>query len=202
MVEKRNSLLLRAMVCGLVLTVLWSSFTASAAGETLSEKIVRLHVVANSDSEQDQRVKLFVRDAVLQEAEAICEGAETAEQASAQLCVHLGAIEQAANEALRQNGCDDEAGVTVTNAYFSTREYESFTLPAGTYRTLRVTIGEGKGHNWWCVVFPSLCLPAAQEEAMETLPKSATEVIQNPERYRIGFKLTEWVESLRNTLDF
>lgn len=202
MKQRTSSLLLRAMLCGFILTVLWGSFTTSATGETLSDRLIRLHVVANSDQAEDQRVKLLVRDAVLQTAEELCAGAETADEASTRLCVHLGAIEEAANEVLRQNGVDQPAKVELTNAYFPTRRYESFSLPAGTYRTLRITLGAGEGHNWWCVVFPALCLPAAQEGAMDTLPPSAREVISQPQRYRIGFKLTEWYESLRNALDF
>lgn len=129
--------------------------------QALAEKIIRLHVVAASDSPEDQRIKLLVRDAVLREAEAAllsCKAPEDALRGS------LLEIEQAANAALRKAGAEQRAQVKLQKELFSTREYETFRLPAGTYRTLRVTIGEGQGHNWWCVVYPALCLAASSEE--------------------------------------
>lgn len=129
--------------------------------QALAEKIIRLHVVAASDSPEDQRIKLLVRDAVLHEAEAALSSGMAPEDA---LRGSLLEIEQAANAALRKAGAEQRAQVKLQKELFSTREYEIFRLPAGTYRTLRVTIGEGQGHNWWCVVYPALCLAASSEE--------------------------------------
>lgn len=127
--------------------------------QMLDGQLVRLHVVGASDSTEDQSVKLRVRDAVLE-----CVGSlgnpETVEEAKALLRENLPAIEQAANRAL--NGLET-ATVTLCREVFPIREYESFTLPSGVYESLRVRIGEAEGRNWWCVVFPSLCLPAAGE---------------------------------------
>lgn len=129
--------------------------------QALAGKIIRLHVVAASDSQDDQRIKLSVRDAVLRETKALLSAPGEAE---ALLGQKLSQIEKAANEALLQEGSRAKASVTLQNELFPTREYETFRLPAGTYRTLRVTIGEGQGHNWWCVVYPSLCLAASSED--------------------------------------
>ena len=133
--------------------------------QRLAEKMIRLHVVANSDAPEDQRQKLLVRDAVLQEAaRALEEGGRPEES----LRAHLSQLECAANETLRRLGSREQASVCLRNELFPTREYETFRLPAGVYRTLRVTIGEGEGHNWWCVVYPALCLPASADDLEET----------------------------------
>ena len=124
----------------------------------LAEKLVRLHVVANSDSPSDQAIKLRVRDAVLAAAEPVLGSADDPEQA---LAAELPALECAAAEMLRALGREESVSVTLQNERFPTRDYETFSLPAGIYRTLRVTIGAGEGHNWWCVVFPTLCTAAS-----------------------------------------
>ena len=126
----------------------------------LAEKLVRLHVVANSDSPSDQAIKLRVRDAVLAAAEPVLGSADDPEQA---LAAELPALECAAAEMLRALGREESVSVTLQNERFPTRDYETFSLPAGVYRTLRVTIGAGEGHNWWCVIFPSLCVPATAD---------------------------------------
>lgn len=189
----------RALVCGFVLAAAAGWFPFAASCETLPENVVRLHVVANSNSAGDQAVKLKVRDAVLEEASRWCGDAKDREQVNAALCVHLDSIRQAAEEALRENGVSDRVSVQVTDQYFPTREYEEFSLPAGTYRALRVTIGEGRGKNWWCVVFPALCLPAAgdREEALSILPEGQREAVTHPQKYRVKFKAVELYEELR-----
>ena len=137
--------------------------------QKLAEKLIRLHVVANSDTQEDQRVKLLVRDAVLCAAADALEGEHDPEAA---LRKNLSAIERAANETLASLGSGDTAKVSFKRELFPTREYETFRLPAGVYRSLRVTIGAGEGHNWWCVVFPALCLPANAED-FETVCEAA-----------------------------
>ena len=164
---KQNKLLGKALVCGFVMAMITSFFPFAAACGGLPENVVRLHVVANSDSEEDQSVKLLVRDAVLEEAAKWYGGAQSMEEASSQLCTHLQSLGETARTTLAENGMEYSAKVEMTEMYFSTRDYGTFRLPAGRYRTLRVTLGEGQGKNWWCVVFPSLCLPAAGETAYQ-----------------------------------
>ena len=202
MKNEQKKLLFRAVFCGFLLAVTASFFPFAAASAELSDEVVRLHIVANSDSAEDQRVKLLVRDAVLQEAAGWYGDAKTMEEANSALCVHLGAIESAANDVLQKSGSADRATVQMTDQYFPTRDYETFSFPAGKYRTLKITIGEGKGHNWWCVVFPALCLPAAEEDAFSTLTQAQRELVQQPERYQVKFKAVEWFEALRSMLDF
>lgn len=194
--------LAKALLCGFLLAALGSFFPFAAASQQLPQNIIRLHVVANSNSPADQAVKLQVRDAILAQSAAWYTGAQAMEDANFAICTHLQSITQAANRTLQANGFPPTAKAQVTDMYFSTRDYETFSLPAGTYRTLRVTIGEGKGRNWWCVVFPALCLPAASEaeDVLSALPESQRDIVEHPQKYQVEFKLVEWYERLRAML--
>ena len=137
------------------------------AGEqrALAEQMVRLHVVANSDSEEDQAVKLLVRDAVLTQASPWLEEAATQEEAMEILAKHLPELARVGAETAG-NGVAVTASIE-EDAWFPTKEYEDFALPAGKYSALRITLGKGEGHNWWCVVFPPLCLGSVSETVAE-----------------------------------
>ena len=134
--------------------------TLVADRQRLRQELIRLHVVAESDSEEHQAVKLQVRDAVLDSLQADLRNLADLEQAKAYLRENLPRIRSVANAVLREAGFDTEAAVTLCPEAFDTRVYDTFTLPAGVYESLRITIGEGEGKNWWCVSFPSLCMPA------------------------------------------
>ncbi len=198
---RKRRLLGRALVCGFVLAALCSFFPFAAACGQLPRDVVRLHVVANSNGAEDQAVKLLVRDAVLEEAARWYQGAGSMEEASSQLCTHLQSIAGAARQVLGEQGVGYSATAQMTEMYFPTRDYGDFRLPAGRYRTLRVTLGEGAGKNWWCVVFPSLCLPAAtQEEALLTLPEGERQVVEGGQDVQVKLKAVELWESLREWL--
>ncbi len=198
---RKRRLLGRALVCGFVLAALCSFFPFAAACGQLPRDVVRLHVVANSNGAEDQAVKLLVRDAVLEEAARWYKGAGSMEEASSQLCTHLQSIAGAARQVLGEQGVGYSATAQMTEMYFPTRDYGDFRLPAGRYRTLRVTLGEGAGKNWWCVVFPSLCLPAAtQEEALLTLPEGERQVVEGGQEVQVKLKAVELWESLREWL--
>ncbi|MCI9553451.1 MAG: stage II sporulation protein R [Acutalibacter sp.] len=188
---------LRVLAAGFLLTVLAGWFRVAASSQRLPESVLRLHVVANSDSPQDQALKLKVRDAVLAEADRWCAGAETLEEANFQVCTHLEAITAAARRRVEAEGSSQRVNAQVTELAFPEKDYQGFTLPAGRYRALRVTLGEGEGQNWWCVVFPALCLPAASGDPLAQLPQDQREVAENPEGYRVELKLVEWYEALR-----
>ena len=198
---RKRRLLGKALVCGFVLAALCSFFPFAAACGQLPRDVVRLHVVANSNGAEDQAVKLLVRDAVLEEAARWYQGASSMEEASSQLCTHLQSIAGAARQVLGEQGVGYSATAQMTEMYFPTRDYGDFRLPAGRYRTLRVTLGEGAGKNWWCVVFPSLCLPAAtQEEALLTLPEGERQVVEGGQEVQVKLKAVELWESLREWL--
>ena len=157
---------------------------------------LRLHVIAASDSQTDQRLKLAVRDAVLSTGAALFDGSLTAEQAESRLSPRLAALQYAAEKTLRSNGCFDRVRVELKKEYFPERIYENITLPPGIYKAVKVTIGKGEGHNWWCVIFPPVCLPESSSAAVETLDRGERNALTHPERYRIRFKTAQIAEDL------
>lgn len=164
------------------------------------QEVLRLHILANSDSEADQALKLRVRDAVLEETGGLFAAAGTLEEAQAAALENLPAIEAAARRALAEAGSDAPVKAELTRMYFNTREYgEDTTLPAGEYQALRLSIGEARGRNWWCVMFPPLCVPAAETAVEGQESKAAAEDIEalNQEpHYRLSFAVVEWLEEL------
>lgn len=142
--------------------------TLYADRKALNENLIRLHVIANSDSEEDQQLKLQVRDAVVEKLRESMQDLPSVEEAKAYLQEHLPELEDFVNQVIRELGSTDRAVVTLSRESYDTREYDTFSLPAGYYESLRIVIGEGEGENWWCVVFPSLCLPATSEDFSDT----------------------------------
>ena len=135
--------------------------------QALRNDILRLHVVANSDSEEDQAVKLRVRDAVLAALEEGIEKVTDPKEAVAYAKTMIPKLTKVANRVLAEAGFDDTVQISVGQGEFPLREYETFRLPSGVYQALKVVIGEGEGQNWWCVVFPELCNGATSEEFVE-----------------------------------
>lgn len=170
--------------------------------QNLAEKTIRLHVVANSDSPEDQAQKLRVRDEILQEVSRLTAHCTTAQEAEAVLSLHLSELAQTAEAFLRQEGSAYSVETLLTVEQFSTRHYDGFSLPAGMYSALRVNIGAASGKNWWCVVFPSLCTAAtgeAMEEAAEVGGYSDGEyrlITGGEHRYTLRFKALEWLADL------
>ena len=184
---------------GLTLTAgVW----AGASEAALANRVLRLHVVANSDSEGDQARKLLVRDAVLSRAAQLLDGVDDRGRAEALLRPHLDELAQAGADALARTGNHDPVAVTLTDQWFPTKEYDGFSLPAGRSRALRVTIGAGEGRNWWCVVFPPLCLGSVTEESVETaaggvLSEDQVSLITGQDGgYVLKFRIIEWWEEL------
>ena len=172
-----------------------------ASSSALSDRVLRLHVVANSDTQADQSVKLRVRDAVLNVLSYAMGAMPTLEEAKAYLQTHLPEIRQAANTALKQAGSSLEAAVTLVKEAFPQRIYDTFRLPAGVYETLRITIGQGEGKNWWCVLFPTLCVPASSagfEAAAVSagMPEDLSHTLsgQTPD---IRFRLLDWLGEIK-----
>ena len=130
----------------------------------LREDLIRLHVVANSDSAKDQELKLQVKNAIVAYLQPLVEDFTDKDEALAYINDNITSIEQVANEVLADQGSECRATAQIDLEAFDTREYQTFSLPAGVYDSLRIKIGDGCGRNWWCVVFPSLCLPATTEE--------------------------------------
>ncbi len=161
------------------------------------ENVVRLHILANSDSEEDQMLKLKVRDAVTVTAAGWLDGATDAEMALRMAAEKLPQIQAVAQQTVREAGYPYAVTAQLCEMYFTTRQYDAVTLPAGTYEAVRLTIGSGEGKNWWCVVFPPLCLGAAtKEEALTDVLDASQQALVTDSRYQVRFKLLEWFEAL------
>ena len=179
---------------------------ANASEAALASRVLRLHVVANSDSEGDQARKLLVRDAVLARASQLLEGVHDRQEAEAILAPHLDELAQAGAEALARTGSHDQVSAALTGQWFPTKEYDGFALPAGQYRALQVTIGAGEGRNWWFVVFPPLCLASVAEESVETaaegvLSEDQVALITGRDGgYVLKFRLIEWWQELTGSI--
>ena len=173
----------------------------SGQQNALSEKLVRLHVIGASDSVEEQAVKLRVRDAVLSAVEPLLTEAQGPGEVRAVLGAHL--------EELARAGAEAAGGRPVTAAleedvWFPTRRYTGFSLPAGQYTALRLTVGEGQGRNWWCVVFPPLCTSAVSETAAQAAgltPGQVGLITEEDASYEIRFKTIELWENLCEKLE-
>ena len=172
----------------------------------VSDSVLRLHVLANSDRAEDQALKLKVRDAVLHEASTILPEQVTVSQAERLLGDNLDRLAAAGAAVVAREGYDYPVSAGLEDVWFPTKEYEDFSLPAGEYRALRIVIGEGNGQNWWCVVFPPLCLASVSETAAETaLQAGMTEqqvalLTGETEGYVVKFKMLELWEQLKLVL--
>ena len=185
-----------ALMFGILVAVVAGSWLTREQQE-LADSVIRFHVIANSDTEEDQALKLAVRDRVLEEAEGLYPEGATLEQAQAALEGHLNTLAAAGRAVVEEQGYDYPVSARLEDCWFPTKEYEGFALPAGNYTALRVTIGEGKGQNWWCVAFPPLCLGAASETVDQALeagyftPDQGALVTGDGEQYVLKFKAME-----------
>ncbi|HIZ29923.1 MAG TPA: stage II sporulation protein R [Candidatus Fournierella merdipullorum] len=175
-----------------VLTCWMSSFCALA--DEVRANTLRLHVQANSDSEADQALKLIVRDAVLEEMGPVFAAAESEAQAAAIAEESLPQLQACVERTLQEQGSGLSARVYLTEMYFDTTYYEDFTLPAGVYDALRVELGAHAGKNWFCVLYPGLCLPAAGEAAV--YPTEAQQNLVEAPKVEVRFAALEWLEHL------
>ena len=174
--------------------------------DQLADKVVRLHILANSDSEEDQALKLRVRDRVLERATELLEQTGDRREAEEVLQSHMPELERIAAEEISDCGYEYDVTAEVANTMFPTKEYDGFTLPAGEYLALRIIIGEGNGHNWWCVVFPPLCTTAAADVPASALAAGFDEeevalVTEENEGYVLKFKAMEWWEAIREKIE-
>lgn len=190
-----------SLLIGLIIAVILTSITSFAKdASSIRNDVLRLHILANSDSETDQSIKLAVRDAILENSNDLFDGSK--ELSDAIICAkkNLERIEEIANKKLESLGAEYRANAEVCNMYFETREYENFTLPAGEYNAVRITLGKAEGKNFWCVLFPSLCIPAAQDDKkiQQVLSESEIDAITSP-KYKPKFAIIEFFESLKKS---
>ena len=192
------------MAALLLATVIIAAFPTEAEGE-IYEDTLRLHILANSDTEEDQALKLSVRDGLLKKYGDQLSAASDADGAVEIAEEMLGEIESYAEQIMRAEGYEYEARATVSVEWYETRDYEDFSLPCGYYRSLRVVIGEGEGKNWWCVMYPPLCMDMAStdtpsDDGIVDYTREEMLLVRGG-RYNVKFKALEILSSLFSKKD-
>lgn len=190
-----------AAALGILLAILFGNYADFAHRlENLRSNVLRLHILADSDSIEDQEVKLLVRDALLAQSERLFAGCETLDEMKARAWEERETIRLIAQQTLEDYGSTDTVTVQLAEMEFDTRVYDEITMPGGEYAALRILIGSGEGHNWWCVMYPPLCLPAVTADAY--FDAETEELLTEPEQYEIKFKCAElwekWHEKENN----
>ena len=194
-----------ALLIGLAAALAWGAWSLGTQRQ-LADRVVRLHVLANSDSREDQALKLKVRDRILEVAEPLLEDSSDREEAEIALTAALPQLEQAAEAEIAAAGYDYSVTARLEETEFPTREYDGFALPAGEYLALRVVIGAGEGQNWWCVVFPPLCAAASADVPAVAVAAGLSEdqvslITEEDQGYQLKFKAVEWWNALRQKLE-
>lgn len=189
-----------SVALGLVLTLLFSVVSFGLTCNNIRSEVVRLHILANSDSDIDQNIKLIVRDKLLQSGNELFSGNMAVETAYGILSDNRDTVEAYINNILIEEGFNYTSNVYLVKEYYPTRSYETFTLPAGEYLSLKIILGNGEGHNWWCVMFPPLCLPAASQntDLNAVFNDECVEIIKYSDKYEIRFKIVEIFERIRS----
>ncbi len=172
-----------------------------ARAENLYASVIRIHVIANSDSKEDQEDKLAVRDRILEYVKENFSSTDSVSVAKKEMEASLGALEQVAREELSRRGKNESVRISLTKEVYPTRHYDSFSLPAGEYCSLQIKIGSATGKNWWCVLFPPMCLESslAPEDALVEAGmerENARVVTRGTKKYRVRFKIIElWAQA-------
>ena len=185
-------LFLKAFTVATILTILYTMIPFSAECSSVSNEVFRLHILANSDSDCDQNLKLKVRDAVLDYTKNIYKNADSITNAEKLTDENLQKIADKAKKVVEKNGYNYSVKAQIKEMYFDTRYYGNITMPSGKYKALRITIGKGEGHNWWCVMYPCVCVGASTN--YNSLKENTTDkeysIMVNGD-YKYQFKIVE-----------
>lgn len=192
----------RILICGLFAALCWSAVLISDR-KKLNDGLIRFHVVAHSDSSADQAIKCNVRDVVLESIQTDLQKVSDISEARAYLQSNLPKIQRLVNQTLEDMGFSGGSQILLGKERFPVRHYETFSLPAGVYESLRIVIGDGQGKNWWCVSFPTLCLPATSVDFSETAVSAGfsprlAETLSGNEKYEIRFYFLNQLGKLEN----
>ncbi len=185
------------LMCLVVLACLVSMSRFNNCCDEIKSDVLRLHILANSDSDEDQNLKLLVRDRILSDTGEVFSQASTYEEAVAAAQKSLPKIIESARDEIVRNGYDYTVSAKLDYADFNTRHYDGYTLPAGDYMAVNIYIGEGEGHNWWCVMYPSICV-SASADIDNKMSSDEVDVIKNYDKFKVKFKLLEWYEELKS----
>lgn len=188
----KNRILIKQIIC-MVLALLFAVCTTGILTEAkvirvqkkMAEEVFRFHVLANSDSERDQALKMKVKEGVIAYMKESLLNQESVEVTKAWAFSHLDKIEEISEEILRQHGCNDIVVAEVTNCYFPDKTYGDITFPKGNYDALRIRIGEAQGQNWWCVLYPNLCFIDAVHAVVPEEGKKDLRNVLDEEEYEM-----------------
>ncbi len=191
-----------SILCGLIAAILMSFFGCLKQTENLEKNVLRLHILANSNSKEDQNVKLKVRDEILKNFDFNTYNNDI-NKSKQKIRSELKDIESVAKKTLEKEGSTDCVKAKLEKTYFNTREYKDFSMPAGVYDALRIEIGNAKGKNWWCVMVPSMCVPAASEKqkAINTFNDGEKDLITKGGKTEIRFKSIEIFKNILHYVD-
>ncbi len=189
-----------SLLCGLLCAVFMSLASFDASCEDLRTNVLRLHIIANSDSAADQNLKLKIRDQILAESGNLFDGITDTDEAVLRAEQNLALYRDIADRVIAENGFSYKSEVFLGESYFETRVYDDFTLPAGYYKSLIVKVGEAKGKNWWCVIFPQMCIPAAKADLSLTVEEKSKEIAEQQNRYIMRFKIVEIYEKIKKSI--
>lgn len=187
---------MKILVCTFVISVLLSAVPFESTCSELQQDVLRLHILANSDSSFDQQMKLDIRDRVIETISPLYSDAQSKQDAIEITQDNLQLITDTAQSVVELYDCDYSVKAQITNMYFDTRYYDDFTMPAGMYDTLQITIGEAKGKNWWCVMYPSLCVGASSKQSMKDDLSSDEYTVITADDLEFRFKIVEYFEKI------
>lgn len=192
----------KALLCGFIVSVACSFVNFSGKCDNISNKVFRLHIIANSNSDEDQSLKLKVRDRILKDFSVNTSKVKDMQEAEIVAKNNIERLRISAQDEVYRNGYNYPVKAEIVNMHFNTRFYENVALPAGNYDAFRITIGEAQGKNWWCVMFPPMCLPAAESEKCidDVLTETEADVVTNFGKYSIEFKTFEIFSEVNNFL--
>ena len=193
----------KALMTALILSFLMTQVSFTAECDDMPNHVLRLHIVANSDSKDDQLLKLKVRDCILKQSATLFRSADNKTEAQQIAGTNLDKIIAYAQETVNNSGYDYKVtGTLAKDMYFNTRVYDNFTLPSGNYDALHIVIGKGKGHNWWCVCFPPMCFSMAEDSESRNLSDVLSEeelrIAENSEHYEYRLKIVEIYHEIKN----
>ena len=191
-----------SILFGLISAMLLSVSHFNVLCDDLRENVLRLHIIANSDSVADQNLKILIRDEILNETSDLFLNVTDLEDAKQKVGTSLNEFEEIAKRVIVENGFNYDAVAYVEEKYCDTRVYDEFTLPAGYYPSLVIELGEAKGKNWWCVVFPTVCIPAASKgDLSDSVNAESANMAKQGSRYIMRFKTVEIYEKIKNFIN-
>jgi len=192
--------LFKAVAASLVIASLFCFLPFERECKSISDDVLRIHILADSDSDRDQELKLLVRDEILNYTDGLYSNVKSKEEAIEITNEHMDEIITVAQDTLTENNCGKKVSAEICRMDFDTRYYGDLAMPSGNYTALRVKIGSGKGKNWWCVMYPSLCLYTSSDtnSLEDELTDNQYEVISDNKKYRFRFKILEYFNTFCN----